>query len=121
VEVAEAYAVLHAAQRAAVLAATVGTRCEDVDATARGVITAAGYGDQFIHRTGHGIGIEEHEDPYVVEGNATALVAGHAFSVEPGIYVDGRWGLRLEDIVVAAPDGPRPLNVVDHDLVVVEA
>lgn len=120
-EVAEAYAVLHAAQQAAVAAATVGTPCEAVDATARGIIADAGYGDRFIHRTGHGIGVEEHEDPYVVAGNATPLAAGHAFSVEPGIYTPGRWGLRLEDIVVATADGPDPLNTVDHALVVVDA
>jgi Xaa-Pro aminopeptidase len=120
-ELAEAYAVLHEAQAAAVAAATVGTACEAVDAAARTIIGAAGYGDRFIHRTGHGIGLEAHEDPYIVEGNATPLVAGHAFSIEPGIYVPGRWGLRLEDIVVAADAGPDPLNRVDHGLVVVDA
>jgi Xaa-Pro aminopeptidase len=120
-ELADAYAVLHEAQAAAVAAATVGTPCEAVDAAARRIIAAAGFGDRFIHRTGHGIGVEAHEDPYIVEGNGTELVAGHAFSVEPGIYVPGRWGLRLEDIVVAADDGPDPLNRVDHDLVVVDA
>jgi Xaa-Pro aminopeptidase len=119
-EVAEAYAVLHEAQRAAVAAATVGTPCEEVDATARRIIAAAGYGDRFVHRTGHGIGVEEHEDPYVVAGNATPLVAGHAFSVEPGIYTPGRWGLRLEDIVVAAEAGPDALNRADHALVAVD-
>ena len=115
------YAVLEDAQAQAVAAATVGTPCEDVDAVARRVITEGGYGDFFIHRTGHGIGIEEHEDPYVVAGNCTALVPGHAFSVEPGIYVPGAWGARLEDIVVAADAGPDPLNRVDHGLAVVEA
>jgi Xaa-Pro aminopeptidase len=120
-EVAEAYAVLHEAQQAAVRAATVGTTCEDVDATARRIIADAGYGDRFIHRTGHGIGVEEHEDPYIVAGNATPLAAGHAFSIEPGIYVPGRFGLRLEDIVVAADAGPDPMNVVDHTLAVVDA
>ena len=119
-EVAEAYAVLLEAQQAAVAAATVGTPCEEVDAVARRIIAAAGYGERFVHRTGHGIGVEEHEDPYVVAGNATPLVAGHAFSVEPGIYMPGAWGLRLEDIVVAAADGPDPLNRVDHALVVVD-
>jgi D-alanyl-D-alanine dipeptidase len=118
-EVADAYAVLQAAQQAAVAAAVVGTPCEEVDATARRRIAEGGYGDRFIHRTGHGIGIEEHEDPYIVSGNVTPLEAGHAFSVEPGIYVPGRFGLRLEDIVVAAPDGPDPLNRVDHGLAVV--
>ncbi len=120
-EVAEAYAVLHRAQQAAVAAATVGTSCEEVDATARRIIDEAGYGERFFHRTGHGIGVEEHEDPYVVAGNVTPLVPGHAFSVEPGIYTAGRWGLRLEDIVVASEAGPDALNRADHALVVVDA
>lgn len=119
-EVAEAYAVLHEAQQAAVAAATVGTPCEEVDAVARRIITDAGYGPRFMHRTGHGIGVEEHEDPYVVSGNDTELVPGHAFSIEPGIYTSGSWGMRLEDIVVAAVDGPDPLNLSDHALVVVD-
>jgi Xaa-Pro aminopeptidase len=118
-EVTEAYEVLQAAQAAAVRAATVGTPCEEVDAVAHRAITAAGYGDRFIHRTGHGIGVEEHEDPYIVVGNAEPLAAGHAFSIEPGIYTEGRWGLRLEDIVVATAEGPEALNTVDHSLVVV--
>src|SRR5690606_22924795 len=115
-EVAEAYDVLLAAQQAAVAAATVGTPCEDVDRTARRIIADAGYGDYFVHRTGHGIGMEEHEDPYIVEGNALPLEAGHAFSVEPGIYVPGKWGMRLEDIAVATTTGPRPLNTANHHL-----
>ena len=113
----EAYAVLHAAQAAALAAATVGTPCEDVDRAARDVITTAGFGDYFIHRTGHGIGLEEHEDPYIIAGNTEPLVAGYAFSVEPGIYVAGKWGMRLEDIVVASGAGPQPLNGANHDLV----
>lgn len=119
-EVAEAYAVLHDAQRAAVAAAVVGTPCKDVDATARRRITEAGFGPYFIHRTGHGIGLEAHEDPYIVAGNAVPLAAGHAFSVEPGIYVPGRFGLRLEDIVVATDDGPAPTNAADHALALVD-
>ena len=115
-EMADAYAVLLEAQQAAVSAARVGTPCEEVDATARRMISAAGWGEQFIHRTGHGIGIEEHEDPYIVSGNGTPLEPGHAFSIEPGIYVPGRFGFRLEDIVVASDDGPDPLNRADHDL-----
>src|SRR5690606_7652574 len=115
-EQAEAYAVLLEAQQAAVAAARVGTPAEEVDATARRIITEAGWGEQFIHRTGHGIGIEEHEDPYIVSGNPTPLEPGHAFSIEPGIYVAGRFGFRLEDIVVAAEAGPDPLNLADHDL-----
>ena len=94
---------------------------EHVDQVARQVIEEAGFGDLFVHRTGHGIGIEEHEDPYLVAGNAEHLRPGHAFSVEPGIYWPGRFGMRLEDIVVIGEDGePEPLNAVDHDLVVVD-
>lgn len=111
------YAVLQDAQTQAVDAAVVGTPCEDVDAVARRLITEGGYGDEFVHRTGHGIGIEAHEDPYVVAGNCEALVPGHAFSVEPGIYVEGRWGARIEDIVVATEHGPEALNQVPHDLI----
>jgi Xaa-Pro aminopeptidase len=120
-EVADAYTVLHEAQRAAAAAATVGTPCEAVDATARGIIADAGHGDRFIHRTGHGIGVEAHEDPYIVAGNAAPLAPGHAFSIEPGIYVPGRFGLRLEDIVVATEVGPDELNRADHGLAVVDA
>jgi Xaa-Pro aminopeptidase len=120
-EIAEAYAVLHAAQAASVAAAVVGTPCEDVDRAARDIIAAAGYGEQFVHRTGHGIGMEEHEDPYIVAGNHRPLEVGHAFSVEPGIYVGGRWGMRLEDIVVATAAGPEALNASDHGLVRVDA
>ena len=120
-ELAEAYAVLHAAQRVGVEAGTVGTPCQDVDRVTRQVIADAGFGDYFIHRTGHGIGMEEHEDPYIVEGNELPLEAGHAYSVEPGIYVPGKWGMRLEDIVVSTDDGPRRLNDSDHSLVSVDA
>lgn len=120
-EIAEAYAVLHEAQRVGVAAGIVGTPCEEIDRVTRQVIEDAGYGEYFIHRTGHGIGMEEHEDPYIVEGNSLPLEAGHAYSVEPGIYVPGKWGMRLEDIVVATTAGPRPLNTSDHDLISVSA
>jgi Xaa-Pro aminopeptidase len=120
-EVQELYGVLHDAQRASCASAVVGTPCEDVDAAARTPIAEAGWGDRFIHRTGHGIGIEEHEDPYIVSGNREPLAAGHAFSVEPGIYVPGRWGFRLEDIVVATESGPDELNQANHQLVTVDA
>jgi Xaa-Pro aminopeptidase len=119
-EVRETYAVLLAAQQAAVGAVRPGVTAEHIDAVARAVITDAGLGQYFIHRTGHGIGIEEHEDPYVVAGNETPLEVGHAFSVEPGIYFPGRFGMRLEDIVVVGEDGVIPLNTVDHALVVIE-
>ena len=118
-EVRDTYAVLVDAQEKAVRAATIGTSCEAVDAAARRVIADAGYGDSFIHRTGHGIGVEAHEEPYIVAGNNLPLAPGHAFSVEPGIYLPGRFGLRLEDIVVATPDGPERLNEAPRDLAVV--
>ena len=118
-EVADTYAVLQEAQEAAVCAARVGTSCEAVDAAARSIIAAAGFGDRFIHRTGHGIGVEAHEDPYIVAGNTEPLAAGNAFSVEPGIYLPGRFGLRLEDIVVATDAGPDRLNHADRGIAVV--
>jgi Xaa-Pro aminopeptidase len=119
-EISDAYAVLHHAQQTAVAAGTVGAACQDVDRAARRIIDDAGYGEYFVHRTGHGIGMEAHEDPYMVEGNELPLEAGHAFSVEPGIYVSGRWGMRLEDIVVATAEGPTPMNRADHSLVLVD-
>jgi len=119
-EIAEAYEVLHTAQQAAVAAATVGTPCEEVDAVARRIIAEAGFGEFFVHRTGHGIGLEAHEEPYIVSGNRLALAAGHAFSIEPGIYLPGQWGMRLEDIVVATPQGPDPMNCADHRLVALD-
>lgn len=116
-EITDAYDVLHEAQQAAVAAATTGTPCEEVDATARSIIADAGFGEYFVHRTGHGIGLDAHEDPYIVSGNCSPLEVGHAFSIEPGIYVPGQWGMRLEDIVAITADGPRPLNNADHSLV----
>ena len=118
-EFTELYAVLFEAQAAGVAAAAVGTPAQDVDRAARSIIAAAGYGDYFVHRTGHGIGTEAHEDPYIVEGNDQPLAAGNAFSVEPGIYVPGRWGARLEDIVAVSVEGVDPLNRADHRLAVV--
>jgi Xaa-Pro aminopeptidase len=120
-EVREAYAVLFAAQQAGVDAAVVGAACEDVDAAARSVISDAGYGEYFVHRTGHGIGMEAHEEPYMVKGNRRAIEAGFAFSVEPGIYIPGKWGMRLEDIVVATGNGPVSMNVVNHELISLDA
>jgi Xaa-Pro aminopeptidase len=118
-QLAELYAVLLEAQEQGVQAARVGATCEAVDAAARSVIADAGYGEFFVHRTGHGIGLEEHEGPYLVAGNATPLRPGHAFSVEPGIYLPGRCGARIEDIVVATEAGPERLNVAPRDLAVV--
>lgn len=117
-EIRDAYAVLKEAQAASVASAVVGATCESVDAAARDIIAAAGFGEYFVHRTGHGIGMEAHEDPYIVAGNTELLEAGHAFSIEPGIYIAGKFGMRLEDIVVATANGPLPMNAVSHDLVV---
>ena len=113
------YDVLQRAQAEATAAVRPGVACEGIDAVARGVITSAGYGERFIHRTGHGIGLEVHEEPYLVAGNAEPLRVGHAFSIEPGIYLEGRYGARIEDIVVCAADGPDPLNRTPRDLFVV--
>ena len=120
-ELADAYEVLFEAQAAQVAAAVVGQACQEVDRVGRAIIAEAGLGDNFIHRTGHGIGTEAHEDPYIVEGNCLELRPGHAFSIEPGIYLPGRWGLRLEDIVVANAGGPDNLTGSDHRLAVIEA
>ena len=120
-EMLEVYEVLQTAQAAGVAAGTVGTPAEQVDAVTRAVIDDAGYGEWFIHRTGHGIGVEEHEDPYIVAGNGRPLEAGNAYSVEPGIYLPGRFGFRLEDIVVTTDDGPEALNRADHRLAAVDA
>jgi Xaa-Pro aminopeptidase len=117
-DVAETYAVLQAAQRAAVDAVRPGVTAQDVDAAARVIISDAGFGEYFIHRTGHGIGLDVHEDPYIVRGNEIPLEPGMAFSVEPGIYLPGRWGARIEDIVVVTDDGVEPLNTRPHELVV---
>jgi Xaa-Pro aminopeptidase len=113
------YAVLQEAQAAARAAVRPGIAAEAVDATARDAIAAAGFGPAFIHRTGHGIGLEEHEEPYIVAGNRRPLQPGMAFSIEPGIYLEGRYGARVEDIVVCGPDGPDVLNQVSRDLLVV--
>jgi len=119
-EATEVYEVLQTAQQAAIDAVSAGVPAESVDSAARTVIGAAGLGEHFVHRTGHGIGVEEHEDPYVVEGNGVGLVAGNAFSIEPGVYLPGRFGFRLEDIVVIDGDGgAERLNLVDRSLAVV--
>ena len=117
-DVAATYAVLRDAQQAAVDAVRPGVSAESIDAAARDVIAAAGFGDFFIHRTGHGIGLDVHEEPYIVGGNGLLLEPGMAFSVEPGIYQPGRWGARIEDIVVVTEDGVEPMNQQPHDLVV---
>jgi Xaa-Pro aminopeptidase len=118
-EVARRYSVLQEAQRAAVAAVRPGVTAEQVDAAARDVLAAAGLAEAFVHRTGHGIGLSVHEEPYIVAGNDIPLQEGMAFSVEPGIYFPGHWGARIEDIVVVTADGVMSVNEQPHDLVVV--
>jgi Xaa-Pro aminopeptidase len=113
------YAVLKAAQEAAVAGVSPGTRCAAIDAIARSQLAAADLGSYFIHRTGHGIGLETHEDPYIVEGNERPLEPGMAFSVEPGFYLPDRYGARIEDIVICTIDGSMVLNRQPRELVCV--
>jgi Xaa-Pro aminopeptidase len=119
-EYRRAFAVLEEAQAAAVAAVCPGTPAQDVDRTARRIIREAGYGDYFVHRTGHGIGLDTHEHPYIVEGNELALEQGMTFSIEPGIYLPGRFGMRIEDIVAVTEDGVERLNRSDRGLIAVE-
>ncbi|KRD53778.1 dipeptidase [Microbacterium sp. Root280D1] len=115
-EAADHIAVLVRAQQAAVDAVRPGATAEAVDAAARSVLAEAGLGEAFLHRTGHGIGVSVHEEPYIAPGNDLVLREGMAFSIEPGIYFAGRWGARIEDIVVVTADGCERLNVAPHDL-----
>ncbi|MCK0174350.1 MULTISPECIES: Xaa-Pro peptidase family protein [Mycobacteriaceae] len=120
-EIARRYAVLQRAQQAAVATVRPGVTAEQVDAAARDVLAEAGLAEAFVHRTGHGIGLSVHEEPYIVAGNDLPLEPGMAFSVEPGIYFSGEWGARIEDIVIVTEDGAEPVNHRPHDLVVVPA
>ena len=114
------YDALLTAQVSACEAVRPGMTCEAVDAVARDLLTEAGYGQYFIHRTGHGIGLETHEEPYIVSGNARELEPGMAFSIEPGVYLAGRYGARIEDILVCTGTGGERLNLRPRGLVVVE-
>jgi len=114
------YEVLREAQRAACDAVRPGVPAAEIDAVARDIITEAGFGEAFIHRTGHGIGLETHEEPYLVSSNHAPLVPGHAFSVEPGIYIRDRWGARIEDIVICTEAGGERLNTSTTGLLLVE-
>ena len=116
---AEPYGALLAAQAAGVAAVRPGATAGEVDTAARTVLESSGLGEAFVHRTGHGIGLDTHEQPWILAGSDVRLVEGMAFSVEPGFYIEGRHGARIEDIVVVGPDGAVSLNVVDRDLVVV--
>jgi Xaa-Pro aminopeptidase len=117
-EFVRAYDSLQRAQAAAVEQARQGVTAESVDAAARAVLTDAGLGDYFVHRTGHGIGLETHEEPYIVAGNARVLEPGMAFSIEPGFYLPARFGARIEDIVVIADEGAERLNLRPRELTV---
>ncbi|HEX5493737.1 MAG TPA: Xaa-Pro peptidase family protein, partial [Mycobacteriales bacterium] len=119
-EFARYYQVLAHAQQAGRAAVRPGVDAQSIDAAAREVIADAGYGEFFVHRTGHGIGLETHEEPYLVAGNTEPLAAGMVFSVEPGIYLPGRHGARIEDIVACTQTGVDPLNVARRDLVILE-
>jgi D-alanyl-D-alanine dipeptidase len=119
-EASQVHGIVLQAQEAAFQSVRPGIACQDVDRVARAVITEAGYGEQFIHRTGHGIGVTTHEPPYMVEGETQPLVPGMCFSIEPGIYLAGRFGVRIEDIVTVTDDAGRRLNNTSRELRVVD-
>ncbi|MFD3954615.1 MULTISPECIES: aminopeptidase P family protein [Streptomyces] len=112
--------IVREAQQAGCAAVRPGVACQEIDRAARAVITESGYGERFIHRTGHGIGVTTHEPPYMIEGEEQPLVPGMCFSVEPGIYLPGRFGVRIEDIVTVTEDGGRRLNTTARELAIVE-
>jgi Xaa-Pro aminopeptidase len=118
-DVTAAHAVLHEAQQLGVASVRPGVPASHIDRVTRGVIDSAGFGDYFVHRTGHGIGLDAHEHPYIVEGDDTTLEPGMTFSIEPGIYVAGKWGMRIEDIVAVTADGVEDFNQSDRSLTVV--
>ncbi|WP_284043516.1 aminopeptidase P family protein [Actinoplanes sp. M2I2] len=115
----EVFDVVRAAQQAAFEAVRPGVACQEIDRVARQLIEDAGYGEFFIHRTGHGIGLTTHEPPYLVRGEERPLVPGMCFSIEPGIYLPGRFGVRIEDIVTVTETGGRRLNTTGHGLAIV--
>jgi len=115
----EVFEIVREAQQTAFEAVRPGVPCQEIDRVARRVIREAGHGEHFIHRTGHGIGVTTHEPPYLVEGETLPLVPGMCFSIEPGIYLPGRFGVRIEDIVTVTADGGRRLNNTSHDLHIV--
>jgi Xaa-Pro dipeptidase len=115
----EVYAAVKAANEAGREAARPGITCQDVDRAARGAIDDAGYGEFFIHRTGHGLGLDVHEPPSIVEGNQLQLEEGMVFTIEPGIYIEGWGGVRIEDNVVVTRDGVESLTTFDRDLRVI--
>ena len=116
----EVHAIVEAAVQAALKAAKPGVAAKEVDLAARNVIADAGYGDYFVHRTGHGMGLETHEPPYITSTSQTILEPGMVFSIEPGIYLQGRFGIRLEDIVILREDGPEILSELPRNCHIVE-
>ncbi|MEU4113029.1 aminopeptidase P family protein [Kitasatospora sp. NPDC028055] len=115
-EVRQVHDLVRLAQQTAFEAVRPGVSCQEIDRIARRVITEGGYGEYFIHRTGHGIGITTHEPPYLVEGEEQPLVPGMCFSIEPGVYLPGRFGVRIEDIVTVTANGGRRFNNTPHEL-----
>ncbi|WP_417270816.1 M24 family metallopeptidase [Celeribacter sp.] len=113
----EVFAVVERAVQAAIAAAKPGVRACDIDKAARDVITDAGYGDRFLHRTGHGLGIDIHEPPYIAANSDVVLAQGNVFSIEPGIYLDGKFGIRLEEIVILRQDGAETFSEMPRDMV----
>ncbi|HZC53146.1 MAG TPA: M24 family metallopeptidase, partial [Mycobacterium sp.] len=115
----DVFEVVRSAQQAAFEAVRPGIACQEIDRAARAVIAEAGYGENFIHRTGHGIGLTTHEPPYMVEGETHRLEPGMCFSIEPGVYLPGRFGVRIEDIVTVTEDGGRRLNNTSREMRIV--
>ena len=110
------HTIVEKAVQAALKAARPGVKARDVDAAARGVIEDAGYGEYFVHRTGHGMGVDGHEPPYITATSETILREGMVFSIEPGIYLPGRFGIRLEEIVILRETGPEIFSSLPRDL-----
>jgi Xaa-Pro aminopeptidase len=113
------YEIVNEANQKAFEAVRPGVPAEEIDAVARNHIAAAGYGPRFLHRTGHGIGLDTHEPPYIVSGNRTPLDVGMTFSIEPGIYLEGQYGVRIEDIAVVTQGGAERLNTSTHQLQII--
>jgi len=113
------YDIVRKAQETGVKSVKPGRTCEEIDQIVRKVIEDEGYGKYFIHRTGHGLGLEVHEEPYIIEGNKLVLEPGMAFSIEPGIYLPGKYGVRIEDCVIVTEKGAEPFTNFTHDLIII--
>jgi Xaa-Pro aminopeptidase len=114
------YEIVLRANQATLETVKPGVACEELDAVARGIITEAGYGPQFLHRVGHGLGLDVHEEPYLVNGNTMPLKPGMVFSDEPGIYLEGKFGVRIEDAVVCTETGGKRLNEASRAITVMD-